>query len=82
MAWMALSLSFQVWVAMPAKGASVSRLIVESYRRGGRFGDRLRVVLSDFFTELPPEEGVGGGDGSFFDRTLGLFQLAMQATTE
>ena len=60
----------------------MSSLIVHSYQRGTRFGDRLRVVLSDFFTDLPPEEGVGGGDGSFFDNTLGLFQLAMQATTQ
>lgn len=56
--------------------------MLETYRGDAYFGKRLDLITSDLFSELPSEEGVGGGDAEFFDGVFGRFQLAMQATTE
>lgn len=47
-----------------------------------RFGRRLQLVKSDLFPTMDGRRlSVGGGDGSFFDEKLGMFQLSMQART-
>eukprot|EP00903_Cladosiphon_okamuranus_P013992 g13012.t1 len=79
----------QVWVVMPAIGTAEYKAKVARYKKRGQFEDRLHVVESDLFSDLPSgmiardSRGVGGVDsGRFFNDKTGLFQLAMQAATK
>lgn len=73
---------------MPTIGTAAYKATAARYQKRGQFEDRLHVVESDLFSDLPSgmmardSRGVGGSDsGSFFDEKTGLFQLALQAAT-
>lgn len=67
---------------MSAKGAAKQHHLKVTFGSKTKFSRRLHLVKSDLFSSMDARRlSVGGGDGSFFNEMLGMFQLSMQART-